>query len=248
MHMLYIDESGGSTTELDQQHYVLGAVSVYEKRPYFLSQELDALCAELVPNAPTSEFHASAIFNAKSEPWTSMKRVDRVEILRRIYKYIAIQNIVLFAVVMNKSSFPSTDPIVRTCEEMAGHFDAYLTRIGAEGNFDKQLGLMIFDQSNHHRTLHALLNEFRTTGARFGRVKHLAEAPMFVDSKLSRVLQIADFVAYAVFRRYERGDSSFLDIIIKKFDEAAGRLHGLIHLTSDYRNCFCPACTTRRLA
>jgi hypothetical protein len=98
---------------------------------------------------------------------------------------------------MHKDSFRSVDPVERTCEELAGHFDTYLGRLEADHNLDKQLGLKIFDESNHRRTLHVLLHQFRTTGTRFGRIKHLAEVPMFVDSTLSRVTQIADFVAYA---------------------------------------------------
>ena len=249
MHLLYVDESGGAATEVDQQHYVLGAVSVYEKRPYFLTQELDAICGEIAPETPFTELHASSIFNGNHEPWASMERKQRIAILQRIYKYIAQQHVTLFGVAMHKESFKSVDPVERTCEELAGHFDAYMARLEADQHLaDRQLGLMIFDQSNHYRTLHALLDRFKKTGARFGRIKHLAEVPMFVDSKLSRVLQLADFVAYAVFRRYERGDSSFLDLIIPKFDEAAGKLHGLVHLVANYKNCFCPACVTRRIS
>lgn len=246
MQLLYIDESGGAQHDDDQQHYVLGAVSVFEKRPYFLNQELDALCRELFPQSPSVELHASAIFNGNGEPWASLLRQNRIDILKRVYKYIAEQNICLFGVAMHKASFKTINPIQRTCEELSGHFDAYLTRLEVDQGRDKQLGLMIFDESNHARTLHALLSQYRTTGARFGRVKHIAEVPMFADSKLTRVLQIADFVAYAIFRRYERGDSSFLDLIIHKFDEAQGRLHGLVHLVADYKGCYCPACVTRR--
>lgn len=246
MRLLYIDESGGAIHGDDQQHYVLGAVSVYEKRPYYLNNELDTICKELFPLTPNVELHASAIFNGNGEPWASLNRNQRIEILKRIYAYIANQNLSLFGVAMHKASFKSINPIQRTCEELAGHFDASLARLEVEHAGEKQLGLMIFDESNHARTLHILLSQYRTTGARFGRVRHIAEVPLFADSKLTRVIQIADFVAYAIFRRYERGDSSFLDMIIHKFDENQGILHGLIHLNADFRTCYCPACATRR--
>lgn len=246
MQLLYIDESGGAIHGDDQQYYVLGAVSVYEKRPYYLNNELDALCQELFPLTPDVELHASAIYNGNGEPWASLPRNSRIDILKRVYAYIADQSVCLFGVAMHKASFKSINPIQRTCEELSGHFDAALARLEADKGREKQLGLMIFDESNHARTLHVLLSQYRTTGARFGRVKHIAEVPMFADSKLTRVLQIADFVAYAIFRRYERGDSSFLDMIIHKFDEGQGRLHGLVHLITDYKGCYCPACVTRR--
>ena len=92
------------------------------------------------------------------------------------------------------------------------------------------------------------MTQFRTTGASFGRVKRLAEIPLFTDSKITRLLQLADFVAYAVYRRYESGDTQFFEMILPTFHEGSGILHGVVHLHSDHRNCFCPACLSRRSA
>lgn len=250
MYLLYVDESGG-VTENDQKYYVLGGVSAFERKPYFISNDLDELQAKLFPAVTEPiEFHSSAIRNGNGEPWESMKRQDRTLVLDAVYDLLAHteNNVSLFAVAMHKDSFPGADPIQKTCEEMAGHFDAYLARQETrQPGAEKERGLMIFDQTNHESTLHALLTEYRTTGASWGKIKHLAEIPMFTDSKLTRMLQLADFVAYAVFRRYEHGDSSFLDRIINKFDQSGGRLHGLVHLVSNYHECFCPACSTRRV-
>lgn len=105
---------------------------------------------------------------------------------------------------------------------------------------------MIFDQTGHAKTLHSLMAKYRSSGAAWGKVKHLAEIPMFTDSKLTRMLQWADFVAYAVFRRYQHADSSFLDRIVGKFSQSGGVLHGLVHLTANYQECYCPACASRR--
>jgi hypothetical protein len=55
----------------------------------------------------------------------------------------------------------------------------------------------------------------------------LAEVPLFLDSKASRLIQLADLVAYAVFRNYERTDSQFYDVIRDRFDREGGVIHGL---------------------
>ena len=108
---------------------------------------------------------------------------------------------------------------------------------------------MIFDQTANQKSLHSYIAQFRVAGASWGQVKHLAEIPMFTDSKLTRMLQWADFVAYAVFRRYQHSDAAFFDRIIGKFQHSAGgTLHGLVHLIANYRECYCPACATRRRA
>ena len=49
--------------------------------------------------------------------------------------------------------------------------------------------------SKHENTVQALLAQYRTTGASFGKIKRLAEVPLFTDSKITRMLQLADFVA-----------------------------------------------------
>lgn len=253
MHLLYLDESGG-VSETDQDYYVLGGISASERQPYFLCNDLDELQQKFFPgSSDTIEFHASAILNGNGEPWGSMAKSDRLSILNGLYRILAStkENVAVFAAAMHKPSFPSSDPIQRTCEEIAGHFDAYLTHLeilGEQRKLDdpKQRGLMIFDQTGQDKTLHALLRQYRTTGASFGRVKHLAEIPLFTDSRLTRMLQLADCVAYAVFRYYERKDMQLMDQILRKFHESGGKLHGLIHLVADYQSCFCPACMTRR--
>ena len=145
---------------------------------------------------------------------------------------------------MHKPSFQRMSPIQRTCEEIAGHFDAYLQTLEI-GN-EKQRGLMIFDQSRHEKTVQALLTQYRTTGASLGVVRHMAEVPLFTDSKITRMLQLADFVAYAIYRRYESSDAQFLDMILPRFSESGGVLHGLKHLNANHQDCFCPACLSRR--
>src|SRR5882724_12735572 len=50
MYLLYLDESGGPT-EIDQDYYVLGGISVHERKPYFMSKELDDLQEKWFPAA-----------------------------------------------------------------------------------------------------------------------------------------------------------------------------------------------------
>ena len=43
------------------------------------------------------------------------------------------------------------------------------------------------------------------------------------------MVQLAGHVAYAVFRRYEHGDSEYFDVVASRFDSADGVVHGLVH-------------------
>jgi len=61
-------------------------------------------------------------------------------------------------------------------------------------------------------------------------------------------VQLADFISYAVFRYYESNDSTFLDMIIHKFDrrEKDHPPDGLKHFIKG--NCDCKACLWRTQA
>lgn len=93
-----------------------------------------------------------------------------------------------------------------------------------------------------------MAREFHALGTKWGVIRNLADIPMFVDSRASRLIQMADNVSYAVFRRYNSGDAQYFDIIASKFDQADGVLHGLAHKQSISSNCMCPACLSRRVS
>jgi len=94
-----------------------------------------------------------------------------------------------------------------------------------------------------------LARKFPRLGTQWGgSINNLADIPFFVDSKASRLIQVADHIAYAVFRRFNASDTQYFDIIAPKFDSAQGVIHGLAHKISDGANCLCPACLSRRIS
>ncbi|MGA2160410.1 MAG: DUF3800 domain-containing protein [Terriglobia bacterium] len=249
MQLLYVDESGGDSPGTNDKFFVLAGVSVAERVPFHLSKQVDEIQTAFFPTVTAPiEFRASAIWNKNGEPWNSMDRPKRNSCMKSLYKLIGGDSrVTLFGIVFQKPDYPNASPIARTCEEMAGRFDAHLVGLElASENKEKQRGLMIFDQSRHEKTVQALMTQYRTTGASFGKVKHLAEVPLFTDSKITRMLQVADFVAYAIYRRYESSDAQFLDIIMPRFAESGGKLHGLLHLNVNHRECTCQPCYSRR--
>jgi hypothetical protein len=65
------------------------------------------------------------------------------------------------------------------------------------------------------------------TGHTFGVTRSYAEVPVFIDSRASRLIQLADLIAYAVFLKYERGDERYFKTIEKCFDSEGGVVQGL---------------------
>lgn len=108
--------------------------------------------------------------------------------------------------------------------------------------------MMLLDQSAYETPLQTLARDFRRLGTRWGGVHQIAEVPVFVNSAASRLVQMADHVAYATFRRYHAKDAQYFDIICPKFDSVDNVVHGLSHKNLEIHNCMCPACLSRRVS
>lgn len=241
MHLLYVDESGNPDSQQDR-YFVLGGIAMFERIPYFLNEAVNRLETQFFPANPV-EFHAQSIVSHAEEPWKSLPAEKRLAILNGLCEIITTHQVVLFAVALERST--TAEPVTRAFEELCSRFDLFLARLHSAG--DQQRGLIIFDETRYESRLQMLLGEYRSSGTRHRRLRNFADVPFFTDSKSTRLLQLADFIAYSVFRRYERADTRWLDKIISKFDTADGTIHGLVHLTSNYSVCPCPACLTRRI-
>jgi hypothetical protein len=150
-----------------------------------------------------------------------------------------------FACAVRKDCYPQ-DPVQLAFEDLCSRFNIYLGRLQAQG--DRQRGIIILDESTHETTLQRMAREFRTLGTQWGVIRNLAETPLFVNSRASRLVQLADHVAYRVFRRYNAADARYFDAIASKFDSVDGVAHGLAHKQTNNPSCMCVACMSRRLA
>lgn len=248
MHLLYLDDAG-SAKNPSEQYLVLGGISVFEAQAHWFTQELDKLAATINPADPHSvEFHASEIFSRRVEPWNRMGREEAQGIIKAVLSIAnrSFESARLFACAIHKPSFPGHDPMELAFEELCNRFDLFLGRLRAEG--DRQRGLLILDESAHETTLQRMARDFRTLGTRWGVVRNLAETPLFVNSRASRLVQVADHVAYAVFRRFNASDANYFDIIAGRFDSCDGIVHGLSHRQTIDASCMCPGCLSRRIS
>jgi len=246
MHLLYLDDAG-SASNPEEDYLVLGGISIFEAQAYFVVQEMDKLATTINPSNPHSvEFHASEIFSRKEQPWRGMSREEARGVIKAVLNILkqSYETARAFACAVHKASFPGRDPVELAFEDLCSRFDLYLDRLRGQG--DRQRGILILDESAHETTLQRMAREFRTLGTRWGVLHNLAETPLFVDSRASRSIQLADHVAYAVFRRYNAGDTNYFDIIASKFDSFEGVIHGLAHKQKIDPMCMCLACTSRR--
>ena len=229
MHLLYIDESG-AINDPNQPFFVLAGLSIFERKTHWIEQRLNEVAARFDPTNPHNlELHGSPMRSGR-DGWKSYPLPDRLKAIEDSLTLGVVANcpkgVRLFGAVIRKAALPGVDPVEHAFEQIASRFDLFLKRLYAKYQ-DPQRGIIIFDKSTTERRIQTLAREFKYNGHTWGRTKNYAEVPVFLDSKASRLIQLADLVAYAINRHYAQGDDSLFKIIRDCFDSEGGVNHGL---------------------
>ena len=251
MFVLYIDGSG-SVKNPGEKHFVLAGVAVFERAIFHTIKDLDDTVSSFKLSYPTDEveIHGSPMLSGRGSHWKSIPRPRRVEMMLQALGVLAraSTNVTAFGVVVDKQAISPADPVEYAFEQICNRFNLFLRRrFQSRGgrDEDKHKGLVVMDESNYEQPLQALARDFRVNGTRWGHLRNMAEVPLFVDSQASRNVQLADLLAFSLWRRYERQDLRFFDHIVHKFDADGGVIHGLVHYRDTGERCYCPACMSR---
>jgi len=216
MHLLYVDESGNADGNQDT-YFVLGGVAVFEREIYWINEEVNALANKYFPGTEI-EFHAQAIASHAEEPWHSCPTQQRNQIIDALSNIIASHHVTLSGINIEEAL--TTDPISRAFEEICNRCDLFMHRLHAKGDTQHSMRVATRPVSKH------CWQNIGVWVLDMGARSKLRGRPFFANSKATRLLQLADLVAYAVFRRYERGDTRLIDKIISRFDTEDGVIHG----------------------
>jgi hypothetical protein len=230
MHLLYVDESG-AVGDASQRYFVLAGVAVFERQTHWVEQSLNAIAEKIDPANPQDvELHGAPI-RSGNKRWRQFTPPQREALIREALTAglsgARRDGLRLFACVVEKAALTGKDPVYFCFEHLAMRFDAFLARRHAKHG-DAQRGMMLFDESSTEQRLQTLAREFKYKGHTWGKTRNYAEVPVFLDSRATRLIQLADLVAYALFRHFEHGDSQYFDIIKDRFDTEGGVEHGLI--------------------
>jgi len=134
----------------------------------------------------------------------------------------------LFAAIVDKEKLLLGEtPIDIAFEQISSRFDHLLTRLNQRPERTPERGLILCDKASNELSIQAVARKFKYEGHQWGRTRNYAEVPVFLDSENSRLIQLADLVAYAIYQHYAHGFSSYFDMIRTCFDSDQGRVHGL---------------------
>ena len=250
MYVLYLDESG---MHADAETFVLGGLAVFEREIHWLTEEVEAIQGRYLPAvAEPVEFHVAPLRAPDDKvpaPFNTLTKEQRRALISDTYQVIRRHKGVAFGIAIEKKRIKE-DPYERAFEDLVSRFDLFLAiknALATAQGQEEQRGLIVVAESSYRQQLEILGRNFRGGATRWRQVHNLADVPFFVPAANNRLLQLADFIANAIYGRYNGGFTRDFDVIATKFDREGGRLHGITHLCVD-AECQCIACLSKQQA
>lgn len=231
MYLLYLDDSG-SIDDPNSEFFVLAGVCIFERQTHWLEQHLTKIASRFHPTHPENiELHAS-VMRGGSDGWEKFEPNDRVQATVDVLHTLSDIQLKarVFASVIEKSLLQRHEIIPKAFEHLATCFDDFLA--SRYKNKDPQRGIVIFDDAMFEQSVQSLSYEFKTIGHTTGRLRNFAEVPLFINSKASRLIQMADFIAHWTFRRYQSLDDRGYSHIAPHLHSYGGVCHGLFEQIS----------------
>jgi hypothetical protein len=169
----------------------------------------------------------------KTEAYIHLTLAERREALRQIAEKVGSwTDCHIFGECSDKTTFggklPRTPPFEEAFTQVVTRFHRFLESLPTPEN-----GFFVQDQNDTvAKRLTELMRLFHHRGTRWGDLPLLVETPLFVDSSLTSMVQVADVCAYATRRFCENGETELFDLIHPRINRAGGRLVGMRHYTN----------------
>jgi hypothetical protein len=100
-------------------------------------------------------------------------------------------------------------------------------------------GALIHDNNETVSRKHTkLMKGFLYHGTLWTSIEKIIETPLFVNSELTSLVQIADLCSYSIRRFFENDETYLIDRIKSRFDKKKGKFVGVRHFTNSSCKCF----------
>lgn len=184
----------------------------------------------------------------KTDDYTHLTHQERTNFLREIAACVSGWGFArLFAEAIDKAYFesrPGKETVDKQAfEQVVSRFDQYLENTDKHKPH-KNYGLLIHDNNQTVEKKHTeLMKEFHNKGTRWTRINRIIETPLFVDSRLTSMVQIADLCAYSLRRYLENGENTLFDFVFRRADRRGDITVGVRHYAE---NCDCKICDAHK--
>lgn len=126
-------------------------------------------------------------------------------------------------------------------EQLVSRFEQYLKIRSKSLQNNGIYGALIHDNNDTVAKRHTdLMKRFHRYGTLWTTIERIIETPLFVNSELTNLVQIADLCCYSVRRYLENNETNLFDRIKNKIDRKSGKIVGIRHFTDP--SCQCDLC------
>jgi len=224
VYLLYADDSGVAS-DSNVKYSVLAGFATSETQTFWIKKAIDEIMIKHIGHADF-ELHSSPIRSGRGK-WRSVEKEKREAILRESLEYIKNnypRQFILFGAVIRNTTENVSEELF---SQITSRFDKFLKRKFLAHN-ESARGLCVFDKTRMESKYQNWSKIYQTMGNRWNeRLNNFAEVPLFLDSSMSRSIQLADLIAFALFRNFEYNDGSYYSIIKDCFDKDQKQVHGL---------------------
>lgn len=171
-------------------------------------------------------------------PYLHLTRAERLQCLEALAREISLPSDVrVFADAISKPDY-----VLSNCTPYEMAFEQVLTRFQAFLTIKQDAGIVVHDNnSTVAPRLTRLTRKFLKVGTLYREITSIVETPLFVDSSLTSMIQMANLCAFALRRLIENGEEDLWNLIEVRGDRRGTRCVGVRHYTGK-RVCSCRVC------
>ncbi len=183
----------------------------------------------------------------KTSSYIHLTYKERIEFITEIAQVISEwSNVRLFAECIDKiyfnPSITSSTVDEQAFEQIISRFEQYL-QIYSQTKKVTIYGLLIHDNNETVARKHTLLmKKFHKIGTFWTKIQNIIETPLFVNSELTGMIQLADVCCYVLRRYLENNEDKLFKLIFKRGDRKNGKCVGIRHFTKS--DCSCLICSS----
>jgi len=185
----------------------------------------------------------------KTDQFTHLDFNERMQFVEDIAKTIGKWNFArLFAECIDKVYYDprraakSIDE--QAFEQVVSRFEQYLVNTSCPET-KKNYGLLIHDNNETVAKKHTILmRSFHNNGTLWTKLNNIIETPLFVNSELTSMVQLADVCAYSIRRYLENKEERLFNHIFQRADKKGPLVVGIRHYTA--QTCACKICVSHR--
>ncbi len=247
-HFDEIEEIKGRYDLQDSEIHVAWMMRPYPEQiaiSDFESLSLDARRSEVRKYRASRRYSRQEKRNLrKTGPYTHLTLEERRRVVRELAQLISGWGVSrLFAECIDKTHFDQaitgTTVHEQAFEQVVSRFELYLQ------NRQQGFGILIHDNNETVAKRHTdLMRSFLQRGTLWTELRYVIETPMFVDSALTGMIQMADLCAYALRRYLENSETELFDLVFIRADRVGETAVGVRHFTRP--GCECRICQAHR--